>query len=267
MGSKRPSLNSLNTLLKRADLHRMLLPFLVLFLAESLAQENLMGCLTEGGYINGGRNTAGGRALPSTGRADCARKCREDGQCQAWTMRVDNNLCWLKTTREGTTSSEDWVWGLPCYGDCLTTDGAYINSRRNTAGGASLISTGRRDCARKCYEDITCEAWTMRKDNNLCWLKTTSEGTTRNQRWVWGLPCAPNGGGCAIAEGAYIDGGRNTAGGRALQSNGRRDCARKCRNDSNCKAWTMRVDNNLCWLKTTSEGTTPNQNWVWGLPC
>ena len=94
----------------------------------------LPGCLTEGAYIDGGRNTPGGRALPSSGRADCARKCREDSQCQAWTMRMDNNLCWLKTTSEGTTSSEAWVWGLPCYGDCLTTDGAYINSRRNTAG-------------------------------------------------------------------------------------------------------------------------------------
>merc|ERR550519_2298049 len=93
-----------------------------------------------------------------------------------------------------------------------------------------------------------------------------SEGTTTSRRWVWGLPCGPDGG-CEITEGTYINGGRNTKGGRALRSEGRRDCARRCRDDSTCKAWTMRLENNLCWLKTTSEGTTPNKNWVWGLPC
>ena len=174
--------------------------------------------------------------------------------------------------------------GLPEEPECPVTDGAYINQGRNTADGSSLRSRGETDCARKCYEDLTCEAWTMRKDNNLCWLKTTSEGTTPSRRWVWGLPCGPDGGeflifrnflvcklftcpGCEITEGTYINGGRNTKGGRALRTEGWRDCARRCRDDSTCKAWTMRLENNLCWLKTTSEGTTPNKNWVWGLPC
>jgi len=228
------------------------------------------GCVTEGAYINSGRNTPQGRALRSEGAADCARKCRGDRDCKAWSMRLNNNLCWLKTTSEGTTPNEDWIWGLPCYQgeepECPMTDGAYINGGRNTEGGVSRSSRGQQDCARQCFEDLTCEAWTMRKDNNLCWLKTTSEGTTPSQNWVWGLPCSP-GGGCVVTEEAYINGGRNTAGGRALRSEGRRDCARQCRDDSNCKAWTMRVDNNLCWLKTTREGTTRNQNWVWGLPC
>ena len=74
------------------------------------------------------------------------------------------------------------------------TDGAYINGGRNTEGGVSRSSRGQQDCARQCFEDLTCEAWTMRKDNNLCWLKTTSEGTTPSQNWVWGLPCSPGGG-------------------------------------------------------------------------
>ena len=84
--------------------------------------------------------------------------------------------------------------GLPEEPECPVTDGAYINQGRNTADGSSLRSRGETDCARKCYEDLTCEAWTMRKDNNLCWLKTTSEGTTPSRRWVWGLPCGPDGG-------------------------------------------------------------------------
>ena len=171
---------------------------LTLFTSATTCNPSFSGCITEGAYIDSGRNTPQGRALQSEGAADCARNCRRDGDCKAWTMRLDNNLCWLKTTSEGISQNGLWVWGLPCFKgeepECPMTEGAYINGGRDTAGGAALSSRGSQDCARQCYEEPTCEAWTMRKDSNLCWLKTTTEGTTPSANWIWGLPCGPYGG-------------------------------------------------------------------------
>merc|ERR1712066_161608 len=71
---------------------------------------------------------------------------------------------------------------------------------------------------------------------------------------------------CSVNEGEYIAAGNNTPGGTSLKSKGPLDCAQKCLNDSECKAWTLNVKSNKCWLKNTSTSSRgSNKNWVWGL--
>merc|ERR1712110_1292309 len=71
------------------------------------------GCtVNTGEYIRAGRNTPGGKALKSTGPLDCATKCLQDSKCQAWTLNIKSNRCWLKTTSKGRGSNKNWVWGL-----------------------------------------------------------------------------------------------------------------------------------------------------------
>merc|ERR1712066_79859 len=71
---------------------------------------------------------------------------------------------------------------------------------------------------------------------------------------------------CSVNEGEYIAAGNNTPGGASLKSKGPLDCAQKCLNDSECKAWTLNVKSNKCWLKNTSTSSRgSNKNWVWGL--
>ena len=61
--------------------------------------------------------------------------------------------------------------------------------------------------------------------------------------------------------------GNNVAVGKNLNSEGYLDCARLCTEEASCKAWTLDVTSNKCWLKTSSERRQSNKNWVWGLPC
>merc|ERR1712032_1389509 len=95
--------------------------------------------------------------------------------------------------------------------------------------------------------------------SNRCWLKTTSSSRGSNKKWVWGLKSV------GVNSGEYIGAGNNTPGGAHLKSKGPLDCAQKCLDDSECKAWTLNVKSNRCWLKTSSSSRGSNKNWVWGL--
>jgi len=69
--------------------------------------------------------------------------------------------------------------------------------------------------------------------------------------------------------GQWIGRGNNVGGGggHVLASEGPLDCARLCSEEPTCKAWTLNVKSNKCWLKTSNENTGSGRNWVRGLPC
>ena len=67
--------------------------------------------------------------------------------------------------------------------------------------------------------------------------------------------------------GQVIHRGNNVKGGAALASEGPLDCARLCSEKPTCKAWTLNVKSNKCWLKTSNKNTGPSVGWVRGLPC
>merc|ERR1712083_912644 len=77
-------------------------------------------------------------------------------------------------------------YGSGTGGGCTVNKGEYIGAGRNTPGGKALKSTGPLDCARKCFEESKCQAWTLNTKSNRCWLKTTSKGRGSTKNWVWG---------------------------------------------------------------------------------
>ena len=75
------------------------------------------GCeasMNVGKFIGRGNNVVGGNRGTVGGPMDCARLCAEESTCNAWTLNVNSNKCWLKTSSKNTGSNKNWMWGLPC---------------------------------------------------------------------------------------------------------------------------------------------------------
>merc|ERR1719225_1893290 len=111
-------------------------------------------------------------------------------------------------------------------------------------------------------------------ESQTCTTSGTGSGSASGSGWNSGSGSGSgwnsgsgsgSGTACSVNKGEYIGAGNNTPGGAHLKSKGPLDCAQKCLDDSECKAWTLNVKSNRCWLKTTSSSRGSNKKWVWGL--
>merc|ERR1711962_1899696 len=121
------------------------------------------------------------------------------------------------------------------------------------------------DCNDKCVRNNQCVAWTLKKDTNLCWLKTVTNFIGGHNEWISGTKCD----GCTIQDNYVIPAGNNAPGGWDIPSNGPEDCNNKCVRNNQCVAWTLKKETNQCWLKTVTNfnGQNDGNGWISGTKC
>ena len=78
------------------------------------------GCLIGGEFLQADSNVPQGPKrynppVKSYGAADCASLCRKGLVCKVWTLRLEDNLCWLNTSWKAQGESPGYITGLPCY--------------------------------------------------------------------------------------------------------------------------------------------------------
>jgi len=84
---------------------------------ESMGMKRRAGCeasMNVGQFIGRGNNVEGRSSIQTDGPMECARLCAEEPACKGWTLNVNSNKCWLKTSNASRGSNKNWVAGLPC---------------------------------------------------------------------------------------------------------------------------------------------------------
>ena len=69
--------------------------------------------------------------------------------------------------------------------------------------------------------------------------------------------------GCKIETGVYISGDAGNVG-YIKAKNGQYECASKCASTDGCSAWTFKVSDSGCWLKSDSSKKGRADGWITG---
>ena len=79
---------------------------------------SFIACIIEPGVIIGKGNDAINVTYKTTGPSMCSNLCAALEKCEAWTMRIDGNYCWLKSDSDNSrkTKKEGWVTGTKACG-------------------------------------------------------------------------------------------------------------------------------------------------------
>ena len=59
--------------------------------------------------------------LRTNGYEECAHLCSQTINCLGWTQNMANNLCYLKTRSDYKNGDQDWIHGLPCLTNSIST--------------------------------------------------------------------------------------------------------------------------------------------------
>ena len=70
--------------------------------------------------------------------------------------------------------------------------------------------------------------------------------------------------GCVIETGVYIAAGNNVGVGGVVVKNGRNECASLCASTEECIAWTFKVSESRCWLKSDDSSKANADGWITG---
>jgi hypothetical protein len=170
--------------------------------------------------------------FPSTKADECANACAMNPSCNAFTLNLGNNFCYLKSA-VGT-----WSANANC------TSGVRRTSESSTdhAGGdmSNFAATSEVTCSNTCATTFGCVAWSL--NSGTCWLKDSLTD---------GLPAA-----AGVKSGFrknfdfFADYVGNDLSNMLLSNWRPEQCQAICRNVSNCRAWTMNRGNRTCYLKS-----------------
>lgn len=168
----------------------------------------------------------------STKADECANACAMNPSCNAFTLNLGNNRCYLKSA----------VGAWSANANC--TSGVRRTSEANTdhAGGdmSSFATNSEVTCSNTCATTFGCVAWTL--NSGTCWLKDSLTD---------GLSAAA---GVKSGFRKNFDFFSDYVGNdlqNMLLSNWRPEqCQAICRNVSSCRAWTMNRGNRTCYLKS-----------------
>jgi len=107
----------------------LLFPVLLLLLPSSAPKSTPKptppkpGCKSEPGFFGEKDKTVDHdfHVFISAGPEDCAFKCGQVSGCNAWTLNIRSNRCWLKKTNTDKHQHRDFVRGEPCksIGNCV----------------------------------------------------------------------------------------------------------------------------------------------------
>ena len=70
--------------------------------------------------------------------------------------------------------------------------------------------------------------------------------------------------GCVIERGVYITAGNNVGVGGVVVKNGQNECALLCASTEECLAWTFKVSESSCWLKSDDSSKGHADGWITG---
>jgi len=183
------------------------------------------------------------------------------GDCDRDTDCIGNLFCGQNNCRLFHSQAHPWADCCMKPG-CTIKDNYVIPAGNNAPGGQGISSNGPKDCNDKCVRNNQCVAWTLKKDTNLCWLKTVTNFIGGHNEWISGTKCD----GCTIQDNYVIPAGNNAPGGWDIPSNGPKDCNDKCVRNNKCVAWTLKKDTNRCWLKTVKNMRAEN-GYISGTKC
>jgi hypothetical protein len=150
------------------------------------------------------------------GIQECADKCNANPSCNVFTVSTDESMCWLKTgcdskndlnesrinytkkvpttQQQGTTKSTT-LPSIPFSSNynkvTTTTRTGILNftsfnynidcSGNDIPNSQYSITGGIQECADKCNANPSCNAFTVSRDESMCWLKTGCDSKNINQ--------------------------------------------------------------------------------------
>lgn len=167
--------------------------------------------------------------LPAGSQAGtCETRCRADARCRAWTYRLSDRKCWLKSFVRDTKPLLGVFSGL----------GSAPSAATDRFGSDYTTYTVARTeiCEADCARDPSCAAYTM--FNSSCSLKSS----------------VPNASACASCtsgnrKGIEQDTDRQGSDYNHFASSNALTCANECAKDARCTAFSFTHATRVCWLK------------------
>jgi len=184
------------------------------------------------------------------GPEECRELCARDRRCAAYTYRLRDHQCYLKSAvprgREDRNAISGFKTGLLEGGRLSEEVGLDYRGGDYT----SFIARELRECKRLCADQPQCRAYTFRLDSNECFLKNLVGPLQRDRNTVTGVKGGFGGG---IGGGGRLseERGLDHPGGdyNSFASGDVRDCKHACFEDRRCRAYTYRFDSRECFLK------------------
>ena len=98
----------------------------------------LKGCKIETGvYISGDVGNVG-YIQAKNGQYECASKCASTDGCTAWTFKVSNSGCWLKSESSNTGRADGWITGTKSCGEG-TSEGEGSKDQKHLGTGSKHL--------------------------------------------------------------------------------------------------------------------------------
>ncbi len=196
--------------------------------------------------------------FPANGADACRAICARDGRCAAYTYRLDNRQCYLKSAVPPWSADRNAVSGFKSGSQGWTGGGWGWSGRLTEQWGldrrggdyTSFVARDLRECQRQCVEQPQCRAYTFRRNSRECFLKSAVMPERRDDNVVTGVKPGGIGGGGGFGR-LTEERGYDRRGGdyRGFASPDFRDCKRTCGEDRRCRAYTYRFDTRECFLK------------------
>jgi hypothetical protein len=216
--------------------------------------------------------------FPAHSANECRAICERDSRCAAYTYRLNNSLCFLKSAVPPESADRNAISGFRSGSLGWTGGGWAWNGRLTEQWGldrrggdyASFASRDLHECQRQCAEQRQCRAYTFRRDSRECFLKNVVTPERRADTVVTGVKLG-GGPGPGIGPGPGFgnlteERGFDRRGGdySGFQSPGPDACKRSCAVDRRCRAYTYRFDSRECFLKDRVYPSTPERRAVTG---
>lgn len=213
--------------------------------------------------------------FPAHSANECRAICARDSRCAAYTYRLNNSLCFLKSAvppwspdrnaisgfRSGSLGWTGGGWG---WGGRLTEQWGLD---RRGGDYTSFVSRDLHECQRQCAEQGQCRAYTFRRDTRQCFLKGEVTPERRDDNVVTGVklgggpgPARPGFGRLSEERGYDRRGGDY----RGFKTSGPDSCRRTCAEDRRCRAYTYRFDSRECFLKDRVSPPFPDDRTITG---
>ncbi len=171
-----------------------------------------------------GINRGGGDItnFTSTGATSCRDSCNQRTDCQAFTFRAVDSMCYLKSRAPNPVPLDGVTSGLAQHR-------ALFNLGGSDLAGMPLTNQSFDGCEAACAARTDCKAYTFTINNNNCWLKSAVPAATScNSCWS----------GIKRSLEVNVDRGNNDLAGMPVPSPSASDCQRQCVLTNDCVAFT-----------------------------